>query len=508
MTFSPRILRYPVFAMMAMVLVVIGCSDEFYPTRGTLKIEIDSSSPDIMQGARVFLNGVRILEPIQDGLVELQLEPGDYRIQPVPADTCVSPDPPLINVTVQAGYSTASSFTFLVSSGVTVTSNLEGVPILLDGESTGKVTPATLGCVEPGSRRVELDLDCGESHGAEVMVVEDSSHAVEILVPTLEVRGNVAGLDILVDGEDTGSRVPAVLPCMSPGSHTVSVALRGEILASQDIVMGEEPQQVKVDIPRPTVLEVAGFVFCSNCPLADEATEALVHEPEFADDVYRMEIHMNLRQSPADIFGNDETMTRYRHYIPDDNLGVPLIVFNGAEHIRGASEFGPLLQELREKSRAEMENNETSWHIELRDFEEIEPYNPDEEGGEVYRVTARVLVVGELEDTNPVLYGFAYKTEIDHKNLSHPEQTKFYDVVRTIVGPLPLGEPPYDLARVGDEVLIPLEFSYPTGEKFGTTDSQPPHFDGYGIVVTIQSSEAFEPAHNSKIYQAARITWD
>jgi hypothetical protein len=155
-----------------------------------------------------------------------------------------------------------------------------------------------------------------------------------------------------------------------------------------------------------------------------------------------------------------------------------------------------------------MENNETSWHIELRDFEEIEPYNPDEEGGEVYRVTARVLVVGELEDVNPVLYGFAYKTDVDHKNLAHPEQTKFYDVVRTIVGPIPLGEPPYDLARVGDEALIPLEFSYPTGEKFGTTDSQPPHFDGYGIVVTIQSSEAFEPAHDSKIYQAARITWD
>jgi hypothetical protein len=501
MTLSPRVLRYAVFAMMAMVLVVIGCSDEFYPTRGTLHIEIDSSSPDIMQGARVYLNGVRILEPIQDGTVELQLEPGDYRIQPVPADTCVSPDPSLITVTVRAGYSTASSFTFLVDSGVTVTSNLEGAPILLDGKPTGKVTPATLGCVEPGSRRVELDLNCGESHGADVVVVEDSSHAVEILVPTLEVQGNVAGLEILVDGEETGSRVPAHLPCVSPGPHTVSVAIRGEI------VMGEEPQQIKVDIPRPTVLEVVGFVFCSNCPLADEATETLVHEPEFQDNIYRLEIHLDTGGGLPDIFGNKETMTRYTHYTFQDQR-VPLMVFNGAEHIRGAEEFESLLQELREKSRAEMENNETSWHIELRDFEEIEPYNPDEEGGEVYRVTARVLVVGELEDTNPVLYGFAYKTDIDHKNLSHPEQTKFYDVVRTIVGPLPLGEPPYDLARVGDEVLIPLEFSYPTGEKFGTTDSQPPHFDGYGIVVTIQSSEAFEPTYNSKIYQAARITWD
>lgn len=508
---SPPLLRMVISAALILIVALIGCSDEFHPTMGTLRVEFAAQSPDIIDGVEVFLNGVRVLKPINNGILELQLDAGDYRIQPVTADTCVVPDPPLINVTVNVGRPTSSSFDLLVASGVTVTSNLDGLPILLDGESTGKVTPATLGCVEPGSHRVELDLDCNgpvEPPGADVDVEEGSSHAVEIFVPTLEVQGNVPGLDILLDGASTGYQVPAVMACVSPGSHTVSIALNGEVFATEQILMGDQPQQLRVDVPRPTVLEVIGWVTCSNCPLADEATEALILEPEFQEHVYRLEIHRNLFGTPLDIFGNEETMTRYRHYIPNDNLGVPLMVFNGTDYIRGAEEFGLLLQDLRETSRSQMDDNETSWLIELSDLEEVQPYDPKQQGGEVYRLTARVLVIGDLSDTTPVLYAFAYKNKIDHVNFEHQEQIRFYDVVRTIVGPIPLNEAPYILTNRGDEAQIPLEFSYPTGERFGTADSEPPHFQGYGIVVMIQEPVDFEPDHQSRIYQAARVTWE
>jgi hypothetical protein len=234
-------------------------------------------------------------------------------------------------------------------------------------------------------------------------------------------------------------------------------------------------------------------------------TEVVAQEGVF--DIIRMEIH-RYWGNPLDIFGNEQTMARYLQFmdIPDGGeRPAPQMLFNGIDNIEGATSHDQLYQDLNDRSRLHEADNATSWFLQLDNLQEVQPYDPGARGGEVYTVDARVLVVGELDDSIPVFYAFAYKTGIHYVNPWHPDQDHFYDVVRTVKGPTPLNEAPYALSERGDEAVIPLEIHFPTGEQFESPATPEPDFEGYGIVILVQTAAEFP---DGRIHQAARMTWD
>jgi len=506
----------PALLAIAAAAVIFGCADDLTPTLGTLRVEIASSSPGAADEVDLFLDGDAVGGSVEDGVLLLRLEPGDYIVSAVSRDTCVVVDPPQVAITVEVGRSSESRMEVVVSSGVSVTSNVDGLPILLDGAETGRVTPATLSCIPPGDHRIDLELNCfdlQEPVGADVTVFADSSVAVDIQAPNLEIASNANFLDVVVDGVETGYETPAIL-CMSPGLHTVSLEINGDVLASQDVEMGTAPQTIRVDVPvtRPAVLEVMGWVVCANCPRADEFTEMLVHDPEFAGRVYRLEVHFDMTPGGpphpvVDIFGNPDTQRRVDTYPTSFGEQAPVMVFNGTDEKIGAERDEPLFDILAEKARAQLEDSGTPWLVFLKNLEEVQGYDPGARGDEIYKVEACVSVVAPLDGTIPVLYGFAFKTGIDHVNRIEPSQTRFYDVVRTVVGPIPLNEARYDLNEVGDGARIELEFHYPANaEEPFEAFSEGPDFDGYGIVAIVQTAGEAYPGN--RIHNAARLEWD
>ncbi|MBD3335659.1 MAG: hypothetical protein GF355_09100 [Candidatus Eisenbacteria bacterium] len=488
-------------AGLAAALVLPGCEDDLSPSQGTLRVELTSNAEGGTQNVEVYVDGELMTDALEDGVLELHLEPGEYSVRAVPADTCATADPPDASLRVEAGRTASGTIAIRVGSGLEIVSNVAGLPILLDGEPTGRVTPATLGCVTPGMHRVELQLDCSGTPytvGQDCVAPEDSIFTVEILAPTLEVASNAACVDVYLDGAPTGYLTRQTIPCVAPGSHTVSLVHDEEILASTEIEMDEAPLTVHldVDVEREIIMEVLGYLTCSNCPLADEVTHDLVRDPEFAGRVHRLEIHHSFG---PEIFATTQTAERNDYYDPD---GHPYTVINGTDGFLGAPGYDALYSNLAQSSRGHLEDAQTSWLIVLRDLEAVEPYDPQSHGGELYNLTACVSLIDEPSTGTPVLYAYAYKTDIDWQNPYHPEQTEFHDVVRTIVGPIPLNEAPYELAEAGDAAQINLEIRYPTNEV--DLYGEPWEFGGYGIVVFIQTAGSFP---QGPVQQAAHIAW-
>ncbi|MBU1699249.1 MAG: PEGA domain-containing protein [Candidatus Eisenbacteria bacterium] len=497
-----------VLGALSLILIIAGCKDDLAPTMGTLQVQLTSSCIGGTDDVTLYLNGNDVTASISDDLLELRLEPGEYTITAVPADSCLTMNPSELTCNVEVGHVCKYGMEVIVAFGLTVTSNIEGAAILIDDAPTGKYTPATINCVSAGPHRVELDVPCfgTESRpGMDIEALPDSAVTVDIISPSLTITSNAPCVDIYFNGESTGYQVGAFLPCVGPGAHTIGLGVEDSILVEAEVEMGTAPKQVVVDIPvvRRTILEVLGWVTCTFCPIADEVTCRLVHDPEFSEHILRVEVHQDLDNLVQDVFGNDDTQFRYDQY--PMSAGAPLMVFNGGDYIRGAPAGGAeaLFEALAEKARVEIANQETSWLIILKDLEEVQPWSSELNGGEVYRLTACISVVSPLDESIPVLYAFAYKTDIEYTNVHDPDQNLFHDVVRTIRGPLPLKDAPYNMTNVGDAAQIELEFEFPSNEIDHLQAPWP--FGGYGIVVFIQTAEDFP---DGKIHQAARITWD
>ncbi len=188
---------------------------------------------------------------------------------------CASVHPePEIEVLVEAGLTTTVSWEVLPGQAIEVASSIPGAAIYLNGEETGEVTPATLGCVESGTHAVQVRL-LGATAGP------DSVQTVEV------------------------------------GDGTVSVSFDLTPL----------PQQ------RGVLLEVFTATFCPNCPVAAAAAENLYAREEITSRGYATaKVHASW--SGADVFYNEAGLLG-RLDLFDGHSGLPKTYFSGTNPMVG-----------------------------------------------------------------------------------------------------------------------------------------------------------------------------
>jgi hypothetical protein len=117
------------------------------------------------------------------------------------------------------------------SATLNVDSTPQGATIILDGNQTRAVTPATLE-IEPGYHELRLELT-GYQDYFETFTVEDGdtynvdATLVEAYDTSLQIGSVPAGASIYIDGTYTGLFTPSTIVGLDPGYHFVRLYLAG-----------------------------------------------------------------------------------------------------------------------------------------------------------------------------------------------------------------------------------------------------------------------------------------
>lgn len=132
---------------------------------------------------------------------------------------------------------------FVFAEDVTVSSNIDGAAILLNGVETGQVTPATLTGVAPGTVKVAVRSRCATGE-ASFKVIAGTPQKVSILAidqgGMVTVKPSPESAVVTIDGAPHPGKPgkPVPLDC---GPHTVAASLDGYAPASErfDLEMGQ-----------------------------------------------------------------------------------------------------------------------------------------------------------------------------------------------------------------------------------------------------------------------------
>ncbi len=109
-----------------------------------------------------------------------------------------------------------------------VSSTPEGAFIILDGDSTGYVTPANLE-IDPGDHILELKLNGYNDYTVSFSVEKGDTYTINAILNdsiTLIVNSTPEGATIILDGNNTGFLTPATLEIV-PGEHELRLELVG-----------------------------------------------------------------------------------------------------------------------------------------------------------------------------------------------------------------------------------------------------------------------------------------
>jgi len=133
----------------------------------------------------------------------------------------------------------------IVPPAVDIRSTPAGARILVDGDDTGKTTPATL-ALEAGDHRISLELAgygrwsgraTVSDRGAPPIAATLSRPASAIVVRTAPV-----GAEVLLDGVPRGPS-PVGLEGIEPGRHTISARMPGRVTAEEEIELAEDERR-------------------------------------------------------------------------------------------------------------------------------------------------------------------------------------------------------------------------------------------------------------------------
>ena len=249
-----------------------GCRDELPPpTSGTVEIRISEGSAGAAAGARIYRDGDIWIDPVDDDSYSGILPAGTYTFRMEKDCTTILPAPEQTVEVDPTGHYTLA-WNVDVNGGLLVESSLPGSPIFLDGVDTGRMTPTTLECLEPGTREVRVGAMVGFSNA------EPEPKMVEV----------------------------------DEGVATVFFDYGGPI-----------------DQSRGAVVEVLTAVNCPNCLPVDEAVERLWDEPGFPEaGIVSLQLHHPW--SGSDILRTDGTESRNTFYgFPPNNSGLPATRTNG-----------------------------------------------------------------------------------------------------------------------------------------------------------------------------------
>ncbi|MSQ02775.1 MAG: hypothetical protein EXR71_12940 [Myxococcales bacterium] len=144
-------------------------------------------------------------------------------------------------------------FAAAIAGELTVSSNLDGLTIVLNGEDTGKTTPAVLRNVKAG-RVTVLVGDLCRAGEATVDLREDEAREVEVFAEeqlamlTVLVRPAQATLDVNGGVVRISPNVPVGLPC---GTYEVSAKLKGYATASYSLeLIGGQELELPIELEK------------------------------------------------------------------------------------------------------------------------------------------------------------------------------------------------------------------------------------------------------------------
>ncbi|MGA2917879.1 beta strand repeat-containing protein [Methanoregula sp.] len=150
-------------------------------------------------------------------------------------------------VSVTAGANTKADFALAIipppMGNISVTSTPSGAAISLDGTDTGKVTPAVLGNIVPGTHMVNVSLTGYQPSSQTVTVTAGLTENADFQLVAIPTKGSIsvtstpAGASISIDGTDTGKVTPFTVDTLAPGDHVVAVSLTGYTPDSQTVTV-------------------------------------------------------------------------------------------------------------------------------------------------------------------------------------------------------------------------------------------------------------------------------
>ncbi len=183
------------------------------------------------EGAQIFVNGNNTQKVTPAKIEQLEIGPALTITLKKPKHkewsktvTLTDPNPISLNPTLEV----------IPVGSIKVSSTPPGAKILLDGEDTGKITPATLEDV-PLSRTYSLKLELDKYRPAEERVtiysiepMEFQKKLEEIQYGNLQVTSNPSGAAVYLNNSNTGKTTPATLSNLEVGkSYTVRLSRSG-----------------------------------------------------------------------------------------------------------------------------------------------------------------------------------------------------------------------------------------------------------------------------------------
>ncbi len=129
-------------------------------------------------------------------------------------------------VTVEAGQTREIKQDLVQYGYVEVTSSIPGARIVINGEDTGRLTPATIK-LYPGRYQISISLPGELEQKRNVEVIGGKKIKVEFApgFGKLTVTSDPPGAKIILDGGETGFKTPYTFVKVNPGAHTVCVTL-------------------------------------------------------------------------------------------------------------------------------------------------------------------------------------------------------------------------------------------------------------------------------------------
>lgn len=213
-------------ALVVLVLGVVGVLVYVValakPEPGALAIEVTPAKANIFINDKLVANQAPYtMDDLEPDTYVLKVEAKNY-------------EPMIRAVKVQPGELRLETITLTEnkgSSGLIVRTRPEGLKVIIDGEDSGRITPATITGVHPGEHQVLLKREDGTVvHRFRVNLTEGGAEEVEVdtarLSPVLDVISVPAGANVRVNGQTKGV-APATIGGLRPGTVKVEVSKAG-----------------------------------------------------------------------------------------------------------------------------------------------------------------------------------------------------------------------------------------------------------------------------------------
>jgi hypothetical protein len=232
---------------------------------------------------------------------------------------------------------------------ITVTSTPAGAAIILDGQDTGQITPATISDLAPGNYVVTVQLASHVTSPPQTVVelseleVVPTLFTLDATVGQLVVESDPTGAAIWIDGSDTGQTTPATIEAVTAGTVIVTL-VHPEVHFSPseysaDVLGGEQTlisAETFASRSRRTVL-FEGFsnVDCNGCPeMAANVHALMTEEPYSLDRVLYIKYSMQWPNvhDPHYVHNEAENNARYLNdYSPlYGYFAIPTLIVDGA----------------------------------------------------------------------------------------------------------------------------------------------------------------------------------